>query len=307
MLDLAYEAPTPVNPGLHSWPTPQIPTSQPPPHLQLVEEARKLPEILSKRDPAFMRQAYPSLTKLVDNYYRAEIEGSEHLSDKASLMVSTHNGSMAMPELWCLAMAFWRRFGIETPAYGLMHKAAFNIPMLGPALTKCGAIPANQKNGSISLRAGFPTLVCPGGDIDTLKPYWKRHKIVFGNRKGFIKLAIREQVPIIPIISVGAHETLLVLNEGKRTAEILGLKKFFRIKVAPMTFSFPFGLTPAGLFSIPLPSKVQLRILPPIDLAEPTWAADRDDRVHRCFIHVCKTMQRSLDDLASRRRYPVFG
>jgi 1-acyl-sn-glycerol-3-phosphate acyltransferase len=307
MFDLASEAPASVAPRIARWP--QEPASVPirAPHLRLVTEERRLPDVLSHRDPAFARQLYPSIARLVDTYYRAEVEGEEHLTDQASMVVSTHNGGLAMPELWCMIMTFWRRFGIETPAYGLMHKAAFSVPLLGQTLTRLGAIPANQDNGTIALREGFPLLVCPGGDEDTLKPYRKRHTIVFGRRKGFIKLAIRQQVPIIPVVSVGAHETMLVLNEGRRTARILGLEKYFRIKVVPITLSFPFGITPAGLFAIPVPSKVRLRVLPPIDLAEPVWAADREDRVHRCFNHVCHTMQRALDDLASRRRLPVLG
>ena len=42
--------------------------------------------------------------------------------------VSTHNGSLYTPDAYCLAVAFWRRFGLETPAYGLMHRVAFRLP-----------------------------------------------------------------------------------------------------------------------------------------------------------------------------------
>jgi 1-acyl-sn-glycerol-3-phosphate acyltransferase len=37
--------------------------------------------------------------------------------------------------------------------------------------------------------------------------------IHFAGRKGFIKLALREGVPIIPAISHGAHDTLIVLAD----------------------------------------------------------------------------------------------
>jgi 1-acyl-sn-glycerol-3-phosphate acyltransferase len=262
---------------------------------------------LKARDADFARQIYPAVTALVDFYYRAELEGTEHLTDGASMMVSTHNSGLAMPELWCLAVAFWRRLGIETPAYGLMHKAAFKIPGFGTALTKFGAIPASSENARIALSHGFPILVCPGGDEDSLKPYRERHRIHFGNRRGFIRLAIREQVPIIPVVSVGAHETMIVLNEGRRTAKMLFLDKILRVKKAPMTLSFPLGLTPAGLGAIPLPSKVHLRVLPPIELGEPSWAAENDERVEQCFDHVRHTMQRALDKLAAHRKYPILG
>jgi 1-acyl-sn-glycerol-3-phosphate acyltransferase len=143
--------------------------------------------------------------------------------------------------------------------------------------------------------------------MDTLKPFRLRHKIMFGNRRGFIRLAIQEQVPIYPMISVGAHETLFFLNDGKRFAELTGISRFLRIKSVPLALSFPLGLTPAGVLSIPLPSKIVIRILPGIELGEKPEAASDAQVVERCFNHVVQTMQRSLTDLASKRKHIVLG
>jgi 1-acyl-sn-glycerol-3-phosphate acyltransferase len=277
------------------------------PHLRLVYSAPNLDPVLTRRDPAFIRRIFPLMTTVVDRYFRTEVEGVENLSDRACMIVSTHNGGIATPDIHCLLVAYWRRFGLETPGYGLMHQAAFHIPGLGPFLTRVGAIPANRRSAGIALRAGFPLLVCPGGDVDSLKPFRDRHRICFGRRRGFIRLAIREQVPIIPSVSVGAHETMFVLNDGRRMAERIGLSKIFRIKSVPLVLSFPFGLTPAGIFSIPLPSKIRIRVLPRIELHEPPGAADDDAVVERCFEHVRRAMQDALDDLASRRRRVFFG
>jgi len=277
------------------------------PHLKLVYSAPTLDPVLTKRDPAFIRKIYPLMTAIVDRYFRTEVEGIENLSDKASMVVSTHNGGIATPDLHCLLVAFWRRFGLETPGYGLMHQAAFHIPGLGPFLTKVGAIPANRRNAETAFDSDVPLLVCPGGDVDSLKPFRDRHRICFGRRRGFIRMAISKQVPIIPSVSVGAHETMFVLNDGRRTARLLGLPKLFRIKSAPLVLSFPFGLTPAGIFSIPLPSKIRIRVLPRIELHEPPGAANDEATVERCFEHVRRTMQDGLDDLASRRRWVLLG
>lgn len=247
------------------------------------------------------------MSLIVDHYFRSEVEGVEHLSDRASMIVSTHNGGFFTPDIHCMLVSFWRRFGMETPGYGLMHQAAFHVPLLGQFLTRLGAIPARRENATKVLDADFPLLVCPGGDADTLKPFRRRHKICFGRRRGFIRLAIERQAPIIPMVSVGAHETMFVLNDGRRTAEIIGLPKYFRIKSVPLVISFPFGLTPGGIFSIPLPSKVRVRILPKIELDEPPEAANNKTTVDRCFNHVRRTMQRALDDLASKRKWIILG
>ena len=277
---------------------------QPLSHLRLVPATDPL---LAQRDDNLIRRFYPWLTALVDHYYRAEVEGSEHLSDKASLMVSTHNGGMYTPDAYCLAVAFWRRFGLETPAYGLMHRFAFKMPVFGSFLTRLGAVPASRESAATVLRHDHPLLVCPGGDLDALKPFSQRHRIGFGGRTGFVATAIRHQVPIVPIISVGAHETVLFLNDGRWLARVSGFSRFLRIKTVPLALSFPFGITPAGILALPLPSQVTLRVLPKIELGEPPAAADDPAVVRRCYDHVVQTMQASLDDLASRRRRVVFG
>ncbi len=277
-------------------------------HLRLLESSKDdLHPILRQRDPDLIRRSYPRVAWIVDKYFRTEIQGAEHLSDQACLMTATHNGGMATPDAYALAVAFWRRFGLEQPAYGLMHKAAFGMPLMGKFLVRMGAVHASRENARIVLRSNFPVMLCPGGDMDALKPYSQRHRITFGKRMGFIRMAISEQVPIVPVVSVGAHETLFVLNSGQRTARYSGLSKLFRIKAVPMTLGFPFGLTPASLGCLPVPSKIVLRILPRIELAERPEAANDPAVVQRCFDHVVQTMQTALSDLASQRKWPVLG
>lgn len=310
MLDPTYESSS-THPfggriAPHPAPAPAPRPTFPLRHLQLVEPSNELPPLLARRDPDLVRRFYPALTWLVDRYYRTEVQGVEHLSDKACLMVATHNGSFYTPDAYGLAMAFWRRFGLEAPAYGMAHRAVFGIPLFGQLMERLGAIPANRDNAALVLRAGYPLYVCPGGDLDTLKPFSRRHEIVFGGRRGFIRLAIREQVPIIPVISVGAHEVLFVLNDGRFLARALGLT-LLRIKTCPITLSFPLGFTPAGLLSLPLPSKVVIRVLPKIELSERPSAADDPVVVERCAAHVRGAMQAAVSELAAQRRFPVLG
>lgn len=303
---------SPIREARLAWtnPEPVPPPAQQPAtvhHLRLLDPQRYLHPVLTRRDPALVRRYFPVMAKIVDHYFRSEVEGAENLTDKASLITATHNGGMFTPDAYCLAVAFLRRFGLETPAYGLMHKAAFHIPLLGSTLVKMGAIPACPDNARLILKHNFPALVFPGGDMDSLKPFARRHQIEFGHRRGFIRIAISEQVPIVPVVSVGAHETIFVLNDGRRIAQVTGLAKLFRIKSVPLALGFPMGITPAGLGNIPLPAKIKLRILPRIELAERPEAADDPAVVERCFQHVRGQMQAALTELAAERRWPVLG
>lgn len=277
------------------------------PHLRLVPQVRQVHPLLAQRDPGFIRRIFPRLSWFTDRYFRSEVDGVEHLSERASLIVSTHNGGIFMPDLLSLSVAFWRRFGIETPGHGLFHALGMKVPGYGRVAIKLGALPASRHNARLALEADRPILLCPGGDADNLKPFSKRHQITFGQRRGFIRLAIQQQVPIIPSVSVGAHEVFFVLNDGRRLAERTGVARLLRLKTIPLTLSFPFGLTPGGVGALPLPSKVRVQVLPKIELGESPSAADDPEVVERCFEHVRSTMQRALDQLASKRRWPVLG
>jgi 1-acyl-sn-glycerol-3-phosphate acyltransferase len=273
----------------------------------VVPEPRRLPPLLAKRDNAAIRRVYPWLAQLTDRYFGAEVEGVEHLSDRACLMVSTHNGSWVMPDLLSLAVAFWRRFGLESPGYGLFHRLGMQVPLYGEWMTKLGAVEASWNNAGVVLEEDFPLLVCPGGDADALKPFSRRHQVTFGEHRGFVRLAIAKQVPIVPIVSVGAHEVFFIITDGRRLARWSGAARWLRLKSIPIALAFPVGLTPGGIGAVPLPSRIRVRVLPKIELAESPAAARDEAVVERCFQHVRATMQRQLDDLASTRRWPVLG
>ena len=64
----------------------------------------------------------------------------------------------------------------------------------------------------------------------------------FGGRKGFIRLALEKDVPIVPVVSVGGQETALFLSRGEWLSKLLGLDRMFRLKVLPISLALPWGL-----------------------------------------------------------------
>ena len=131
----------------------------------------------------------------------------------------------------------------------------------------------------------------------------------YGGRKGVIRLALRTQVPIVPAVSVGAHETLVVLSRGEGLARRLGLDKRFRVSVMPLVLGPPFGIVPGGIPTFPLPAKVTVELLDPIDFSERFGpeAAEDPEVVDACFEELTSTMQDALYRLAAERQFPVIG
>jgi 1-acyl-sn-glycerol-3-phosphate acyltransferase len=148
-------------------------------------------------------------------------------------------------------------------------------------------------------------LVYPGGDHESYRPSWESSTIGFGGRSGFVELALEHQVPIVPVVAIGGQETALFLGRGRRVASALGLGERMRLKVLPVQIAPPWGLTVLDLPGrIPLPAKITIQVLEPIDLRERLGANDDVDGGYRL---VTDAMQETLDDLADERTLPVVG
>lgn len=147
----------------------------------------------------------------------------------------------------------------------------------------------------------------PGGDLDACKPFRERYRIDFGRRRGFVRAALRAGVPIVPIVSVGAHHSLYLYSDGRRIAEALGLPRLARSNVAPIGFALPFGLV-AGIPypHVPLPVKVHTRILAPIHLGLPPAAADEPATVEEVYRTVIGVMQSAMNELRDAGRHGLF-
>ena len=261
------------------------------------------------RDPAFLHAVRPLLERYVA-WFRPEVRGFERLPEHGPfLVIGNHSGGQTPPDIPVLLTAWWRERGEAEPIYALFHSFFLGLPGIGPTMARAGAIEAGPAAGEAVLRAGGILLDYPGGDHEVFRPWRDRNRIDFGGRLGFVRLALRTQVPVVPSVSVGAHETLVVLTRGERLARLLRYDKFFRVKVMPLVLGPPFGVVPGGIPTFPLPAKITVELLPPFDWSTQHGPeAATDDRVVRaCYDEITDTMQTALDRLAAERRFPIIG
>jgi 1-acyl-sn-glycerol-3-phosphate acyltransferase len=173
------------------------------------------------------------------------------------------------------------------------------------ALAKLGVVRARRETAREALRRGHAVQIYPGGDYDACRSFSRRHEIVFAGRKGYVELAREAGVPIVPVVSVGGHEALVVLWDGAWLAKTLGLDRRFRLKVLPLSLSIPWGLWLGPLPGyLPLPTKISVRVLPPVWPGEPGADVETTDAVDR---EVRLAMQRATDEMAKARRFPWLG
>jgi 1-acyl-sn-glycerol-3-phosphate acyltransferase len=267
--------------------------------------AKRLTADLDDRDPDYIREHLPMTWLAASIWYRAETRNLANVPEEgAVLLVGNHTGGNMSPETFTFTLAFQTFFGVERRFHQLAHNLVLTSP-LGPFLRKFGTVAASHDNARKALEAGSAVLVFPGGDWEVHRPSWQSSKIDFGGRKGFIKLALAQDVPIVPVVTIGGQETALFLSRGDWLARLLGLDKRFRLKVLPILIAPPWGLSIGDFLPrIPLPAKVTSEVLPPIDIRKEFGAEPDFDEV---YAHVTRLMQDTLDALAAERRFPVIG
>jgi len=266
---------------------------------------RRIPRAdLDERDPDFIREQLPLFWLVSSLWFRGEVRGLGNIPDDGPvLLVGNHSGGNMIPDTMVFTVAFSTYFGVERAFYQLAHNLVLSIPGLS-WLRKFGTVAASPSNARKALASGAALLVYPGGDYEVHRPSWEGNRVDFGGRKGFLRLALEQDVPIVPVVAIGGQETALFLTRGERLARLLALDRILRLKVLPISISLPWIVNIGDFGHIPLPAKITIETLPAIDLrAEFGPDPDVDD----VYDHLIRLMQDALDALATERRFPVIG
>ncbi|MBF6079603.1 lysophospholipid acyltransferase family protein [Nocardia beijingensis] len=258
------------------------------------------------RDPEFIAATVELGWSLVRLYFRAEVRGLERIPEEGPvLLVGNHSGGNVSPEVLVTTLAFVRRFGPRRPFFQLAHDMVMAYPVIGSLLRRFGTVNANPGNAEQVLRDGAAVLVYPGGDWEVHRPTWEEDRIDFAGRTGFLRLAWDQRVPIVPVVNIGAQQSQLVLTRGDRIARLLRLDRMLRLKVFPISIALPWGLNIGDLAGhLPLPSKITVEFLDPIDLRE-AMGPELDPQA--AYRHVTGIMQDALTRLDEERALPIVG
>lgn len=257
----------------------------------------------------FMRYAQdPVFNFLCDHYFRLEIEGWHRIPDDPSLLIGIHSGGALTMDAWTLVHSWHRHFEGRRILHGTAHDVLMAAPGLGDYFRAVGVIPASRHGVTKALATGHDVLVWPGGEQDSMRHWRHRDKAMLFGRKGFVRQAIRSGVPIVPVATIGGHDTVFVLSEGRFIARWTGLGKRLRGATAPIIAGFPFPLAveilPAHL---PLPAKIRTEFLDPIRVDTDPARADDAAYVGKVYDEVEGAIQDGMDRLAKRRSFPVLG
>ncbi len=271
-------------------------------HLELVDPSAVEPNHLPEIDGSALRAAHRVLKAFVRTYHRAESTGVEKIPDGGVLLIGNHSGGVFAMDVPVIVVPFWDHFGLERPFHVLAHDVITKGP-LAPLLRPFGFVNANREAAAQALAAGGVTVLFPGGDFDATRPWHQANKIDFAGRTGYVRTALDAGVPIVPVVSIGGHETQLILSRGEWLAKVNPFNKLFRSTVAPIAVGLS-GISIAVPSQIPLPSKIVTSFLDPIDIRA-EFGDDPD--IAAVDAEIRARMQVELDKLAAARRFPVIG
>lgn len=276
--------------------------STPPPRTNSVEQ-------LTGPNERFMRYVQsPVWDFLCDHYFRLEIDGWHRIPDEPSLLIGIHSGGSLTMDAWTLVHSWYRHFEGRRILHGTAHDVLMAAPLLGDYFKALGVIPASRQGVTDALTVGHDVIVWPGGEQDAMRNWRHRDKALLCGRKGFVRQAIRSGVPIVPVATIGGHDTVIVLSEGRFLARWTGLGKRLRGATMPIIAGFPFPLAIEILPAhVPLPAKIRTEFLDPIQVDTDPARIDDTDYVDKVYDEVQGAIQDGMDRLAKRRSFPVLG
>jgi 1-acyl-sn-glycerol-3-phosphate acyltransferase len=236
---------------------------------------------------------------LYRNWFRVEWEGLEKIPRTGgALLVANHAG--AIPSDAPVIM-----HGIESelhrPVYGMADYFFRAAPYVGTMWARVGGVPAHPDNALRLLRdQGQLALVFPEGTKGPSKTYTDRYRLRRFGRGGFVEIAMRAGVPVVPIAVVGAEESMPILFRLPSVAKALG------VPYVPVTANMLlFG--PLGVL-LYFPAKFKLRVLDPVTFdvppAQERYSKSRVmDEAEKIRMH----LQETLYDMLRERRSVWFG
>ncbi len=240
-------------------------------------------------------------------YFKTEVKGWENIPEAPTLLVCNHSGGTTIPDTWGLGLSWYQHFGSTRAVHALAHEMVFALKATAVPFSKLGILRADREM-AVRVLTEFrrDLVVYPGGDLDTWRPWKDRYKVRFAGRKGYARLALQTDAPIVCVAQAGSHDTLIVLSDGQRLAERLRLKKYFRANIFPVHLSLPFGLGIGPTPHLPPPCTLRYRIAPAIQPEALAPGAEvTEEMVDALDRQVRGVMQDHLDRL--RDETPPFG
>ena len=232
------------------------------------------------KDASLSASLRPLGQLLYEKYWRVRVEGAELLPTGPFIIVANHAGALPLDGP-VLHLALQRERPDLPQSRWLLEDQVFHAPFVGVLANRLGAVRANPENAMRLLEEGRPVMVFPEGFHGLAKPFSERYQLRRFGRGGYVKIALRAGVPIVPAAIIGGEESMPLL--GKIPGGLFG------VEYLPLTLP-------------PLPARWHIRFAAPISLEGAPSEPDHDLAwVERKNLAVRDQIEGMLTDLLKHR------
>jgi 1-acyl-sn-glycerol-3-phosphate acyltransferase len=231
-------------------------------------------------DPELVRRVTPLLEFLYQHYWRVEVEGAEQLPQGPSIVLANQAGAIPLAGI-VLPLVLRRSRPDLKPCRWLAEGSFLETPLMGRILARLGSVRASPENAVRILEDRHPVLVFPEGMQGISKPFSDRYQLRQFGRGGFVKLALRSGVPVVPTAWTGGGESMPLLA---------------RLPVELGGFPYLPVTTP------PLPAKWRIKFGQPLDVRSFGLTSEDDSvGVSRVLDEIRNAVSGLLDTLLAQR------
>ncbi len=219
--------------------------------------------------------------------HRYTATGMEHLlSGGAKLIVGYHGRPLAW-DLCILSAHLHGRLGYLP--HGIVH-GSFTVGPLAQLTRDLGFVAADGPELVAAVARGEHVLVAPGGTREGCRSITERYQVDWGDRTGYLRLALRYGLPIVPVAALGVDDLYLGLNDGAAWGK--------RLRI-PARLPLWLGVGPLGPFpfSPPFPVAIRQAIGAPLDVRALVGDDGQPDGLLRAHRAVKAAVQQQLDGL----------
>ncbi len=237
---------------------------------------------------ALVRGTWITLWRAAQRYYGYTVEGFEHLARPGSALVVGYHGSPFAWDMCMLMVRVYDRLGYFP--HGIVHRGVDGIPPLKWLTDELGCVTADGDRLTEAVLMGEHIFTTPGGTSEACRGLADRYRVDWGQHLGYLRLALRHRLPIVPVAAAGTDGAYIGLNDANALGRKLGL---------PRDWSWIawLGVGPLGIFpfSPPFPVRMRQLIGTPIDLQAMGVRAGDERSLVRAHQHVTGVVQDLLD------------
>jgi len=229
-------------------------------------------------------------------YHRYSVEGLEHLDGKPAKLIAGYHGRGVAIDMCMLNIALYDR--LDYMPHSLMHRVTALVPYWHWMLDNLGFFIGDGPSLAAAVKRGEHVIVTPGGALEACRRWDDSYRVNWGGHLGYLKLAFKYGMPVVPVGAAGADSTYIGLNDGPSFGRRLGIPKNY-------AYLAWMGLGPLGFYpwSPPFPVRLHQIVGTPIDLR-----AEGVDSVHdlvglrRAHHRIMEAVQDLIDRARARVR-----